>query len=122
MARFPRHTNAHFQAAIEWLEANGWTINRDGSITRVRIEVKIPVNRKLVETHGHAPSYRAKVDGKILSFKAAALVADKFGHTIYRPGEARQDGGDPAATERPNEVEVGLGLSFTPKRALSLPA
>ena len=96
-----RHTNARFQAAIEWLEANGWTINRDGTITRVRMQVKNPVNRKLVETHGHAPSYRAKVDGEILSFKARDIIVAKFGHTIYRPGEARQDGRDPAAIEQP---------------------
>ena len=35
-----RHTNREIRAAIDALEARGWTINADGTITRTQMQVK----------------------------------------------------------------------------------
>ena len=35
-----RHTYADFRAAIDALEARGWSINADGTITRTQMQVK----------------------------------------------------------------------------------
>ena len=35
-----RHTNAELRQAVAWLEAAGWQINEDGTITRVQLQTK----------------------------------------------------------------------------------
>ena len=100
MARFPRHTNAHFQAAIEWLEANGWTINRDGTITRVKTETKKEIrDPRLVNA---APRHVVTLpDRTQFGIKVTDLVLAKFGRI--------------AAIEQPDEVEVGLWANLEPE-------
>ena len=82
MARYPRPTNAHFQAAIEWLEANVWTINRDGTITRVKAETLPPMYDR--GRDAQEPRYRILLNRNTCAIKSTDLVLAKFGRITDR--------------------------------------
>ena len=42
-----RHTNPHLLAGIAALERDGWSINADGTITRLKVETKKPKFRSV---------------------------------------------------------------------------
>ena len=94
-----RHTNAEIRAAIDALEARGWSINADGTITRTRIEVKkLFCDPRLKNAE---PRYSVVFGSRQATIKPSDLIAAKFGAG--------------AAKEQPDEVEVGLGRSFAPE-------
>ena len=95
-----RHTNAEIQAGIESLEADGWTINRDGTITRVKTETKKEIrDPRLVNA---APRHVVTLpDRTQFGIKVTDLVLAKFGRI--------------AAIEQPDEVEVGLWANLEPE-------
>ena len=123
-----RHTNSELRQAVDALEARGWTINADGTITRTQMQVKKITHDP--RSKNAAPRYAYNIDGRTYTIKAADLVLAKVGRitaefrdTIRRPEKAMQDRRAVAARERPDEVEVGLrGSASRRKRAPRLPA
>ena len=100
MARLPHHTNAHFQAAIESLEANGWTINRDGTITRVKVETLLPMyDRGAMHKE---PRYRILLNSNTCAIKPTDLVLAKFGRITDRFAFHPSNGRAVAAIEQPD--------------------
>ena len=119
-----RHTNAEIQAGIESLEADGWTINRDGTITRVKTETKKEIrDPRLVNA---APRHVVTLpDRTQFGIKVTDLVLAKFGRiaAIEQPDEAKvesQANLEPETCPEParvgcDEAVVGQGLSFAPE-------
>ena len=92
-----RHTNADFRAAIDALEARGWTINEDGTITRTQMQVKKITHDPRTNAE---PRHTFCWGRKTYSIKVTDLIDAKFGL---------------AAKEQPDEAKVGLGLGFIPE-------
>ena len=95
-----RHTQNEILTAIDSMEARGWTINEDGTITNAKLPVKrVRCDSRLKNAE---PRYATMLpNGRQATIKRGDILAAKFGAG--------------AATEQPDEVEVGLGLSFTPE-------
>ena len=104
MARYPRPTNAHFRAAIDWLEANGWTINRDGTITRVKAET-LPLIYDRGAMHKE-PRYRILLNRNTCAIKPTDLVLAKFGRITDRFAFHPSNGRAVAAIEQPARAVV----------------
>ena len=86
-----RHTNAEIRAGIAALEARGWSINADGTITRTQMQVKkITHDPRLKNAE---PRYSVVLDRGQATIKRSDLVAAKFGLV--------------AAKERPDAAMVG---------------
>ena len=89
-----RHTSREVSAGVAALERDGWSINEDGTITRAQLQAK----RLRYDPRARKAAPRYLVGRTTIS--ASDLIEAKFGL---------------AAKKRPNEGEVGLGLSFTPE-------
>ena len=87
-----RHTNAEIRAAIDALEARGWSINADGTITRTQARQLHHDPR----AKNAAPRYLV---GRT-TIKRSDLVTAKFGLV--------------AAKERPDAQGVDLRLDLEP--------
>ena len=107
-----RHTNAEIRAGIAALEARGWSINADGTITRTQMQVKKITHDPRTNAE---PRHTFCWGRKTYSIKASDLVLAKFGrittefaYNIRKPEKVRKNRRAVAARERPDEAEVGL--------------
>ena len=93
-----RRTNAEIREGIEWLEARGWSINADGTITRVRRQVKKIICDPRSNTEPRHTFWRGS---KTYSVKVSDLIAAKFGLV--------------AANGQPDEAEVESQADLEPE-------
>ena len=82
------------------MEARGWTINADGTITNAKLQVKrVRCDSRLKNAE---PRYATMLpNGRQATIKRVDILAAKFGLAV--------------AEEQPNEVEVGLRLNLEPE-------
>ena len=109
-----RHTNAEIQDGIESLEADGWTINRDGTITRVKTETKKEIRDPRVP-RGQPRYVIALPAGRQISLICADIFAAKFSPQPETRPQPEAPPAAVAAIEQPDEVEVGVWLNRRPE-------
>ena len=91
-------------------KCNGWTINRDGTITRVKAETLLPMyDRGAMHKE---PRYRILLNRNTCAIKPTDLVLAKFGRITDRFAFHPSNGRAVAAIEQPDRVEVGLRLNL----------
>ena len=93
-----RHTNAEIRAGIAALEAHGWSINTDGTITRTQMQVKKITHDPRTNTE---PRYHVLLGSRQATIKRSDLVTAQFGLA--------------AAKERPDAQGVDLRLDLEPE-------
>ena len=95
-----RHTQNEILTAIDFMEARGWTINADGTITNAKLQVKrVRCDSRLKNAE---PRYATMLpNGRQATIKRVDILAAKFGLAV--------------AEEQPDEVEVGLRLNLEPE-------
>ena len=115
-----RHTQNEILTAIDAMEARGWTINEDGSITNAKLQTKRL--RHDPRAKNAEPRYFVVLDRGQATIKRSDLIAAKFDRiaATERPQpEARtlpEAQPQPvAAIEQPDEVEVDVWLNRRPE-------